>query len=281
MRYPMFAALLFIAACSSPESGNEPAQADIRLEPLWVAEGFSAPEGVAAAPGGGYFISNVMGEGEIKDGEGWVSLISADGEILNTEFVDGLDAPKGMAVLDAVLYVADIDQVRLYDATTGEAKGAIAIEGAKFLNDATLWQGAVFVSDSQTSTIHKIENGTASVWLNSKLLSGVNGLLGDGDTLYISTMTSGALYAADADAALSEITKGMKNADGIGLVPGGGWLVSSWPGEIYYVSVEGKKTKLLDTTEQPILQNDLSVFGDVVIVPNWAPSTVTAWRIVR
>ena len=76
------------------------------------------------------------------------------------------------------------------------------------------------------------------------------------------------------------IATGMKDADGIGLVPGGGYLVSSWPGEIYHVSEDGVVTLMIDTKADGILQNDLSVFGDVVIVPNWEPGTVTAWKIV-
>ncbi|MGE6697067.1 hypothetical protein ACQKH5_05195 [Hyphomonas sp. NPDC076900] len=39
-------------------------------------------------------------------------------------------------------------------------------------------------------------------------------------------------------------------------------------------------TTLLDTQTGGILQSDLSVFGDVVIVPNWLPGTITAWRVV-
>jgi hypothetical protein len=38
---------------------------------------------------------------------------------------------------------------------------------------------------------------------------------------------------------------------------------------------------MIDTKADGILQNDLSVFGDVVIVPNWEPGTVTAWKIAR
>jgi len=40
---------------------------------------------------------------------------------------------------------------------------------------------------------------------------------------------------------------------------------------------------LLDTTGDaaPITQNDLTVFGDVVIVPNLRNGTVTAWKVVR
>ncbi len=279
----LFSIILPLAACAAEtpaESQTEEAGAP-KLEQLWLAEGFASPEGAAQAPQGGYFISNVAGEGADKDGEGWISLISEDGEIVTERFADGFHAPKGMAVLDGVLYVADIDRVRMIDAATGEAKGDIPIEGGKFLNDATVWNGAVYVSDSLTNSVLKIEDGAASTWITDDRLGKINGILGAGDTLYIVTMDTGSLYAANANGELTEIATGMIPADGVGLLEGGGWLVSTVPGEIYYVSLEGETEQLSDTREAGISQNDLNVYGDIAIVPNWRPGTVTAWKISR
>ncbi|MEZ5892413.1 MAG: hypothetical protein R3C58_04615 [Parvularculaceae bacterium] len=285
MRRSAFAALFLAAACSAqnaaaPEKAVDPAAVPT-LEQLWIAEGFSAPEGVAAAPGGGYFISNVGGDGEAKDGEGWISVISTDGKVVTERFTDGLDAPKGMAVMDGVLYATDIDTVRIIDAATGARTGDVVIEGAQFLNDATVWNGAIYVSDSGAASIYKLENGEAKLWLKDERLGGVNGLLGSGGVMFVSTMNSGSLFAAGADGMLTEIASGMENADGIGEVPGGGWLVSAWPGGVFFVSPEGETTEILNTRDAQILQNDLTMFGDIVIVPNWLPGTVTAWKAVR
>ena len=142
-------------------------------------------------------------------------------------------------------------------------------------------KNAVYVSDSRLDRISRLDGEMATTWLEGDALDGVNGLLGVGDNLLISTMTTGTLYRADSDKNLSAIAEGMIDADGIGVVEGGGWLVSAWRGDIFSVSPEGEVTKLLDSREDEILQNDLSVFGDIVIVPNWQPGTVTAWRIVR
>ena len=123
----------------------------------------------------------------------------------------------------------------------------------------------------------------ATLWLEDARFGGINGVLGDGDRLLVSTMDTGSLFSVTADGTITEIATGMINADGIGLVPGGGYLVSSWPGQVHYVAEDGTVTTLIDTTgdETPILQNDLKIFGDTVIVPNWQPGTVTAWRVVR
>lgn len=250
------------------------------LEVLWIAGGFEQPEGAALAPDGSYFISNIgPGDSGALDGNGYISRVNADGTIANARFAEGLHAPAGLTVHDGILYAADRDGVAMIDAATGEAKGKVMMEDVGFLNDMTVWKGDVLVSDSGTATIHKVTPEGASVFAASADWEGINGILGDGDRLLVSTMAEGKLIDVRSADSESLLATGMKDADGIGLVPGGGYLVSSWPGEVHHVSEDGIVTLLVDTKADGILQNDLSVFGDVVIVPNWEPGTVTAWKI--
>ncbi len=250
------------------------------LEVLWTTSGFEQPEGAEQAPGGGYFISNIgPGESGARDGNGYISKLNADGSVAAAKFAAGLDGPAGLAVKDGILYAADRDGVVMLDAVSGEARGKVLIEGAGFLNDMTVWNGDVLVSDSGTATIHKITPEGATVFASSADWEGINGILGDGDRLLITTMAEGKLIEFRGAGSERVIATGMKDADGVGLVPGGGYLVSSWPGEIHHVSETGEVTLLVDTKASGILQNDLNVYGDIVIVPNWEPGTVTAWRI--
>lgn len=270
-----------LAGALTPGAAAFAQEAPVSLEVRWVSEGFSAPEGVAAAPQGGYFISNVAGEARAIDGVGWISLIEADGTVSEARWAEGLDAPKGMAVHEGVLYVADVTQVRRFDIATRGALAPLPAAGASFLNDMTVWNGQVLVSDSAGARIYRLSDGAFSAWVaDEERLAGVNGLLADGERLLVSTMDSGSLLALDGNGDWQEIADGMKNADGIGRLPDG-YLVSSWPGQIHYVNESGDRWTLLDTREAEVLQNDLSVFGDLVIVPNWKPGTVTAWHVVR
>ena len=273
-----------VEAAVAEEVAAEPATAASdapRLEQLWVATGFDAPEGAAVGPDGNYFISNVAGEGSARDGNGFISKVGTDGTVLMQRWAEGLDAPKGMAVLGDTLYVADNDQVVTFDAHNGTKQDTIGIDGAQFLNDMTVWNGEVLVSDSGTSSIHRLTPEGPQLLGYSTDWAGINGILGDGDRLLITTMTEGYLIDLHGTETENIIARGMIDADGVGLVPGGGYLVSSWPGQIHYVSEDGQVTTLQDTKADGVLQNDLSVFGDVVIVPNWMPGTVTAWRVVR
>jgi len=57
------------------------------------------------------FVSCINGSPAEKNGKGFISVLKPDGSIKSLNWVKGLNAPKGMAILDGKLYVADIDQL--------------------------------------------------------------------------------------------------------------------------------------------------------------------------
>ncbi len=256
-----------------------PAPTAPRLEQVWITGGFDRPEGVAVY-NGELLISNISGEGTEKDGVGWISRVSLDGEMLEEKWVEGLNAPKGMVVRGNILFVADIDAYHTINADTGARLNTYDIEGAGFMNDVTEWVGGVYASDSSGASIYQLDENGYKLWLQDDQLAGVNGLLGQGDRLIIATMTEGLLLAADGGRNLTQIATGMDNSDGIAALPDGEYVVSSWPGQIWHVASDGSVTKLLDTEADGILQNDLTGVGDLIVVPNLTTETVTAWRLV-
>lgn len=266
------------SAAESPVTEASTPASRPELEQLWVTEGFSSPEGVASADDV-LFISNVAGEGNAKDGEGWISRLSLDGDLLDEKWIAGLNAPKGMAIRDGKLFVSDYDAYHVIDIETARIENTYPVEGAGFLNDVTVWQGGVYMSDSGSARIFQIDVNGYKEWLADDRLGGINGLTADGDRLLIATMDSGSLFETLGARDLTEIATGMENADGIAVLDDGSYLVSSWPGQIWHVTASGDVTELHDTQADEIYQNDLTRVGDVIIVPNWQPGTVTAWRL--
>ena len=301
MRLLVSLSVLALAACSGTENvtatesprapeaqpaatetaTDRPASTDNELpnlEQAWVATGFAAPEGVTT-DGDVLYISNVAGEGNIKDGEGWISRLSLQGEVLDEKWIQGLNAPKGMAIRDGKLFVSDFDAYHVIDVTSGQIENTYPVEGAGFLNDITVWQNGVYLSDSGSARIFQIDVNGYKEWLADDRLGGVNGLTPDGDRLLIATMASGSLFETLGARDLTEIASGMENADGIAVLDDGSYLVSSWPGQIWHVGSDGQTTEIHNTEDTPTYQNDLTRVGDMIIVPNWQPGTVTAWRI--
>lgn len=261
------------------EAALEPAASTLpSLEQDWVSAGFSSPEGVAT-DGEILFISNVGGEGDAKDGEGWISRLAMDGTVLDEKWVEGLNAPKGLGLRDGKLFVSDYDAYHVIDVATASIENTYPVEGAGFLNDITVWRNDVFLSDSGSARVFQIDENGYKEWLADDRLRGVNGLTPDGDRLLIATMSSGSLFEIKGAGELTELATGMENADGIAVLDDGSYLVSSWPGQIWHVSAQGETTELHNTVDVPVFQNDLTRIGDMIIVPNWQPGTVTAWRL--
>ena len=297
MRHLLLLPCFALFACTPPETtpdsqslDNDPAITDTAatddmtavalpsLEQVWVTSGLSAPEGVAI-DGDTLFISNVVGEGDAKDGEGWITRLAMDGTVLEEKWVEGLNAPKGLAVRDGKLFVSDYDQYHVIDIASAQIENSYPVEGAGFLNDITVWQGGVYLSDSGSARIFQIDVNGYKEWLADDRLGGVNGLTPDGERLLIATMSSGSLFETKGARDLTEIATGMENADGIAVLDDGSYLVSSWPGQIWHVTTDGETTEIHNTVDIPVYQNDLTRVGDLIIVPNWQPGSVTAWRL--
>ena len=110
-------ALLALSAASATA-------APLSLEPAWKVEGLSNPESIVRADSGDFYVSNVSGEADAKDGVGFISRVSRDGELLQREWVAGLNAPKGLALRDGKLYVSDITDLVVIDVAQASAKPA-------------------------------------------------------------------------------------------------------------------------------------------------------------
>jgi sugar lactone lactonase YvrE len=128
-----------------------------RPAPLLVkGVGFAQPAAAIYDRGSDtYLVSNVSGDPLEKDDNGFISRVAPDGKVLELKWIDGemaaktLHAPKGMAISDTRLFVADIDVVRIFDRTTGAALGVIHVPKASYLNGVSVApNGTVYVSDT-------------------------------------------------------------------------------------------------------------------------------------
>jgi hypothetical protein len=147
-------ALLAALVGFAPRPGCGPTA--LRATRLAAVAGFATPEtALWDARRGHWIVSNVNGGGAAKDGNGFLSLLAANGGVTNRRWVAGgaagavLNAPKGMLIRRDTLWVADIDVVRAFDAATGRALRGIAVPGAVFLNDLAAGpDGAIYVTDT-------------------------------------------------------------------------------------------------------------------------------------
>lgn len=252
-----------------------------RLQKIWESDTtLAVPESVLPHPTKNLlYVSLINGGPWEKDGKGEIALLDTTGKILNATWVTGLHAPKGMALVGNHLYVADVTEVAVIDATSGKITSRIAIDSAQLLNDVTANEaGTVYVSDSKTGKVYSITKNKPTLFLQG--MQGVNGLRAYKNDLYVATAKQ--LIKASATGATTIMADTEMGGDGIEPLADGSWLLSSWSGTIYHIDGQGKSHRMLDTREQKINAADIGYApaSRVVYVPTFFKKSVVAYRLL-
>ncbi len=261
-----------LAGCAEKQPGGEAAAASDRI----VVEnvGFATPESVYFHEAADvYLVSNINGSPLETDGNGFISKVGPDGKVIDLKWIDGakegvsLDAPKGMAVAGGLLYVADLTNIRMFDATTGAQKNSVAVPNSTFLNDvAAREDGSVLVTDSglKAGADGFEPSGTDALYLVKpdgsieKLASGdelgrPNGVLPVPNGTMIVTFGTGEIYRIDETGKRQDVSAAPKGAlDGLVALEGGRLLMSSWGGSALYVlEPDGSFSTLAEELDAP------------------------------
>lgn len=230
-------------------------------------------------------VSCINGAPWEKDGKGFLALLHADGSVKTERWISGLNAPKGMGILEGMLYVADMDQVVVVDLVKGKVLKKIDVEGAQQLNDVAVGaDGLLLVSDSGKGWIWKVEAGRAEAWLKGSF-DRPNGLLIEQERVLLATSGGSELLSIDRESMEQElIISGIGHGDGIEYTgKQGHYLVSDWAGRLFLVGPEGMKLTLLNTIEQKDNTADIGFnpSEQVVYVPSFFDNRVVAYRLIE
>jgi len=207
----------------------------IEAEIAWLAEGeFCEPETVLPLPDNTLLVSNVCGFD--KFGNGFLTLLGAEGEVLNWRVVDGLDAPLGMVMSDKRIYLIDNNRLKVFSWPDYKLLRTTDLQTAVANDIAVAGNGDIYVTDTaKGQVVHLTADGRQSFLLGEARFKGANGIEINQGTLYVggerlwrvdlqslSVETIGPDWLADIDGIEFE-------SDGtIQITPVGGPLVRYW-----------------------------------------------------
>lgn len=266
-----------LTACGGESAGSDEPQlaAGVSAGDVVVADvGFATPESVVHdAAADVYLVSNINGDPAAKDGNGFISRVTPDGTVDALKWIDGeaggftLNAPKGMAIQDGTLYVADIDCIRLFDVATGAHKDDVCLQNATFLNDvAPGGDGSVFFTDtgmeagqdgltpSGTDAVYRmIDDDRVVAVAKEPSLGGPNGVAVGSRGIMVVTFRSGEVYRLTAEGDRTDVMPASERQfDGIEMLPDGGFLVSSWGDQcLFAIGGDGSVARLMEGVEAP------------------------------
>jgi hypothetical protein len=231
---------------SGENDASAPAEAGSTDPVIVSGVGFATPESALHDPAADvYLVSNINGTPLDADGNGFISRVAPSGEVMELRWIDGsaegvtLNAPKGMALSGGLLYVSDIDCIRMFDAATGAAAGEHCVPGATFLNDVAAHpdggvvftdtgMDAAFESTGADAVYHLMGDarGTAAEGVE---LGRPNGIVVTGREALVVTFGSGEVFRITEDGTRETIasTDGGQ-LDGVVVLDDGTVLISDW-----------------------------------------------------
>ena len=278
---------LFIACSSNSASHEHVVEEPIypHLEPVWATDTLlRTPESVLFdREREVIYVANVNMNPWEKDGNGFLSKIDLEGNILTLEWVKGLNGPKGMGIRGNSLFVADIDEVVEIAIETGDILKHYPVGGTPTLNDISIYQDEIYVSGSDSNTLFELTSDSLSIILTGDL-GRPNGLYAEANRLLMITSTSSQLVSIDkATMEQTPLVDSLGHGDGIVPVGNGDYLASSWRGELFYLTAGWKSHQLLDTREEQINSADIDYVIDrnLLLVPTFFDNRVVAYQLVE
>lgn len=259
MKYTLFSFLIF-SFCFGGIASAQETELPQGVKEIWsVSEGFDAPESAYYdSATEAVYLSQIGGEGDAKDGNGFISKLSLDGKVVQLKWVTGLNGPKGIRIHGNSLWVSDIDRVVEIDVKQAKIKATYDVPGAKFLNDVAVdATGRVYVADMIASKIITIHDGKVEVFAEGEDLESPNGLLVVGERLYVAawghttdftTKVPGRVYSIDLKTKRKELVvkESIGNLDGLEVDGEGGFVVTDWiAGKVMHIGPGGQVELLL------------------------------------
>ena len=233
--------------------GESNAEAPLGTQIAWLGD-LHQPEGVRYDPDQDmFFISNMVGFGSVKDGNGYIVQVKANDLSIGKVFAENgragvtLDAPKGMTINGDTLWICDIDKMRAINRRTGVylATLDLAPYGALLLNDVTMGgDGAMYITDTGilmtekgviykgADKIFRVSGGSVSVIASGAGLMRPNGITWDKQSNRLVVVTfdpfHSQMYALASNGERRLLGKGNGKFDGVEPLGNGRFMVASW-----------------------------------------------------
>ncbi len=257
------------------------------LQPAWqTAPTLLTCESVLFHPGKEVlFVSCINGRPLDKDHNGFIALVDLEGNIVESKWVTGLNAPKGMGLSKdgSRLYVTDIDRLAIIDVPNRKILRFVEVPGALFLNDIDVaGDGTVYFTDSDTGKLYAYKSGKLKTVL--KYLHGPNGVLCEKDRVLIVSFAGKGIWAFNPETGKTRHWD-IAIPAGDGFVPDGkgGYFISNWNGEVYHVrlSPTPQSHLILDTRSKNKNAADICFIPQrkLLLIPTFFHHTVEAYGV--
>jgi hypothetical protein len=182
--------------------------------------------------------------------------VTPDGKIAELKFIEGLRAPKGMAIRGPELWIADFDRLRVFDRVTGSEMGDVDLApyGAVSLHAVAVGpDDLVYVTDTDVKSgengeqvrqgdgrVYRVAaGGEVEIIATGEELRSPSGIVWDGTRFLIAQAYGKEVLAWNPGTATRAVLRGPGAYDGLVVLPSGAVIVSSHHDDQLYVAPAG------------------------------------------
>jgi len=238
---------------------------------------------------GKVYVSNIDTDDQAywsDDGKGSIAVLDTGGVPANlcwktsTEQVP-LNSPKGMCILDGILYVADNTRVVAFPLSDAAKPKPFQSPKGEHLNDMATDGKAVYVSDTAAGVVYRMgPDGVSTI----KAPAGVNGITFFKGKMFAVSWDLHEVYELDPTGQADPVPFGLrchfKTPDGIEVLEDGTFIVSDMRGNrVVAISADRKTVStLIDLTTPADIGLDWR--QRLLYVPQFEQDTVSVYRLV-
>lgn len=219
-----------------------------------------------------------------KDGDGKIFKLNKKGQILDSTFVkEKLNAPKGLAIDNGILFLNDIDRLVAIDLKTGTKVYEIDFsKDSSFLNDVAVWDSStLYVSATDKSKLFKVnldDKSYSEIKIDHPIY-GINGLFcyKKANRLYINgfgtdNKPNGVVgYLNLKDNTFTKLTEAEGYFDGISIANDvlyvSNWVSFEKKGILFSIQLYNNRLNVIKLPKPIAGPADFIIFKDQLIVP--------------
>jgi hypothetical protein len=229
---------------------------------------------------GNIYVSNYLSEKG-----GYISVISADGDIINRELVTGLRQPTGITLSGNKIYLVERTNVVEIEKESGEILTRYPIPDCSFPNDiASDDKGKLYITDNEANRIYRYAGGEISIFMQGGEINRPNGIDYCDNSLYV---------GCSGDASIKRIDMGTGNIvtlavlpagsimDGLQVIEQGEILFSDFTGHLFRLDKSGKVTELINTATSGVNLADFEYIQEreMLVIPGLYSNYLVAYSL--